>query len=83
MTSENKPIPKPRKPNGPRPAATYRGARRNATRATGALMPRRGPEPRFISLCRYIIPLNRSQNHPRARSYAHARDLSPSTRPVT
>lgn len=67
---------------GPRPADTYRGARRNAARATGAFMQRRGPEPRFISLCPYVMPLNRSQHWPHAKSYAHARELSPSTRPV-
>lgn len=44
--------------SGPRPASTYRGARRNATRATGAIMERRGPESRFISLCPRRIRLN-------------------------
>jgi hypothetical protein len=72
---------KPKK-KGPRPASTYRGVRRNATRLTGAVMERRGPEPRFISLAPYRIPLNRSQNWPRANSYAHAREISPSTEPV-
>ena len=66
----------------PRSASTYRGARRNATRPTGAVMQRRGPEPRFISLCPYRIALNRSPNHPRAETYKQARELSPSTRPV-
>ena len=73
---------KPKK-KGPRPASTYRGARRNATRPTGAVMQRRGPEPRFISLCPYRIALNRSSNHPRAKTYKQARELSPSARPVT
>jgi hypothetical protein len=64
------------KTKGPRPANTYRGARRNATRPTGAVMQRRGPEPRFISLAPYRISLNRSQNWTRATSYAEAREHS-------
>jgi hypothetical protein len=75
---------KPKK--GPRPASTYRGARRNATRPTGAIMQRRGPEPCFISLAPRHIPLNRSQNWSRATStftsYEHARQIGPSAEPV-
>lgn len=44
--------------HGPRPASTYRGARRNATRATGGVMERRGPEARLVSLCPTRIRLN-------------------------
>ena len=73
---------KPKHKKGPRPAATYRGARRNATRLTGAVMQRRGPEPRFISLCPYRIALNRSQHHPRATTYRQAREIGPSTEAV-
>lgn len=43
---------------GPRPASTYRGARRNATRANGGVMERRGPEARLASLCPTRIRLN-------------------------
>jgi hypothetical protein len=66
----------------PRKSETYRGARRNATRETGAIMKRRGPDAQFISLCPYRIALNRSQNWPRANSYAHAREIGPSSEMV-
>lgn len=70
----------------PRPASTYRGARRNATRPTGAIMQRRGPEPCFISLAPRNIPLNCSQNWSRATStftsYEYARRIGSSAEPV-
>lgn len=62
----------------PRKAATYRGARRNATRETGAIMVRRGPEAKVRSLAPRTISLNRSQRWPRAKSYQHAREIGPS-----
>jgi hypothetical protein len=72
----------PKHKKGPRPASTYRGARRNATRPTGAIMQRRGDDARFISLAPYRIKLNRSQHWPRARSYQHAREIGPSAEVV-
>jgi hypothetical protein len=70
-----KKIKKPR-----RDAATYRGARRNADRIKGwpsATFAKSRPLARSIS-----IPLNRSDRWPRAKSYAHAREISPSSEPV-
>jgi hypothetical protein len=72
----------PKHKKGPRPASTYRGARRNATRPTGAIMQRRGDDPRVISLAPYRIKLNRAQHWPRARSYQHAREIGPSAEVV-
>lgn len=65
----------------PRPASTYRGARRNAVRKLGMnLMQRHAPDPKET-----IAPaahLNRSDRWPRAKTYAYAREISPSTEPV-
>lgn len=60
----------------PRKASSYRGARRNADRIKG------WPEATFaksrpIAPSRFI-PLNRSGKWPRAKSYAHAREIGPS-----
>jgi hypothetical protein len=62
----------------PRKSETYRGARRNATRETGAIMVRRGPEAKERSSAPYQIALNRSSRWPRAKSYQHAREIGPS-----
>lgn len=61
-------------------ASDYRGARRNADRVKGwpeATFAKSRPlaRPRFI-------PLNRSQRWPRAKTYAYAREISPSSEPV-
>ncbi|EJN14715.1 hypothetical protein PMI42_01688 [Bradyrhizobium sp. YR681] len=66
-----------RKPKSPRPAVTYRGARRNIARARGWNPPmhrigddvREGWSPG--------AELNRSQNWTRAKTYAYAREISP------
>ena len=72
--------PKPKTKRTPRPAWTYRGARRYAARKTGAVMLRHAPEP--IDGSAPAPELNRSQHLVRAKSYAYAREISPSTEPV-
>jgi hypothetical protein len=66
--------------NGPRPAASYRGARRNADRIKG------WPSATFAKSRPLAAPiwieLNRSAKWTRAKSYAYAREISPSTEPV-
>lgn len=64
-----------------RPGYTYRGARRNEARTTGAVMLRRGPEARG-SAYRGSIQLNRSRKWARAKSHANAREIGPSSEPV-
>lgn len=58
----------------------YRGSRRNADRIKG------WPEATFAKsrplAPSKFIPLNRSQKWPRAKSYAHAREIGPSSEPV-
>jgi hypothetical protein len=58
-----------------REASTYRGARRNATRATGAIMARLGAEVRPGTLFNGVR-LNRSEKWSRAKSYAIAREIA-------
>jgi hypothetical protein len=70
--AEPKPIAK-MKP--PRASSDYRGSRRNATRATGAIMVRRGGH--IIKSSLYRTPrLNRSDKWPRAKSYVMAREVA-------
>lgn len=74
--------PAPAKPSAkpPRDASTYRGLRRNADRIKGwpsAIFAKSRP----LASSRFI-PLNRSERWPRAKSYACARDISPSSEPV-
>jgi hypothetical protein len=69
-----------KKTKTPRPAETYRqnGARSIAPQGCWLAHPnvfRDRPH-------RTSIALNRSQNWPRARSYAHAREIGPSAEPV-
>jgi len=64
----------------PRNGESYRGARRNATRATGAVMLRLGPEP--IESIAPAAYLNRSDKWRRAKTYAYAREIGPSSEPV-
>jgi hypothetical protein len=65
----------------PRPAATYRAARRNAVRKLGLnLMQRHAPE--VIEEIAPAAYLNRSDRWPRAKTYAYAREIGPSTEPV-
>jgi hypothetical protein len=65
-----------RKGEGPRDASTYRGARRNADRIKG------WPEATFAKSRPLAppfalgVPLNRSRNLPRAKTYAEAREIS-------
>ena len=61
----------------PRLGWTYRGARRNEARKTGAVMRRAGPEP--IETMLPMPLLNRSDKWPRAKTYAYAREISPSS----
>lgn len=65
----------------PRNAQSYRGARHNATRPTGAVMVRLGGEEGVIIDGSYggSIELNRSQNWSRCKSYAYAREIGPSS----
>lgn len=59
----------------PRNGESYRGARRNATRATGTVMLRLGEDAQES-----IAPsaeLNRSQKWSRAKTYSYAREISP------
>lgn len=65
-----------------RDGSSYRGARRNATRKTGAVMQRSTQAKVLERPFRGSISLNRSQNRMPAKSYAHAREISPSTEPV-
>jgi hypothetical protein len=73
--------PKPvRKVKPPREASSYRGARRNVDRSKG------WPEATFakqrpLAQSR-LIPLNRSDRWPRAKTYRYAREISPSSEPV-
>jgi hypothetical protein len=64
----------------PRAGKTYRAARRNDDRKRG------WPEATFAKsrplASHRFIPLNRSQNWPRANSYEHAREIGPSSEPV-
>ena len=64
----------------PRSAESYRGARRNATRETKAVMLRLGEE--VQELIAPAASLNRSDRWVRATSYAYAREISPSAEPV-
>lgn len=65
----------------PRPASTYRGARRNAVRTRGMnLMQRHAPE--AIESIAPAAYLNRSDKWPRAKTYAYAREIGPSSEPV-
>jgi len=65
-----------KKKRTPRPAWTYRGARRNEAGKTGAVMLRHAPEP--IDGSAPAPELNRSQNWVRAKSYSYAREIAPS-----
>lgn len=58
----------------PRSASNYRGARRNADRVKG-WPAATFAKSRSLATSRYI-PLNRSQNLPRARTYAEAAEIS-------
>lgn len=60
----------------PRERAKYRGARRNEAR--GSVW--RGAPRNYLGLP--AIGLNRSQHWKPAASYAHAREIGPSTEPV-
>lgn len=79
LVKRTKPVKTKKKP---RAGATYRSARRNATRETGAIMVRRGPKVRPHSSAPYRISLNRSDRWPRAKSYHHAREIGPSAEVV-
>lgn len=64
----------------PRQGRSYRGARRNFDRIKGwpdATFAKSRPLARSIN-----IPLNRSDKWPRAKSYAYAREIGPSSEPV-
>jgi hypothetical protein len=70
-----------KKTKRPRPGETYRqnGAQKIAPSGRW----RAGPDVlKNRSFTRGHIGLNRSQNWPRAESYAHAREISPSREPV-
>lgn len=59
----------------PRPASSYRAARRNAARDDLSALPRHRPE--LIESIAPAAHLNRSERWPRARTYAYAREISP------
>ena len=61
----------------PRNRESYRAFRRNEARRTGAVMLRIGEEP--IETIAPSAELNRSTNWVRARTYAYAREIGPST----
>ncbi len=68
------------KKKAPRAADSYRGARRNDDRVKGwpsATFAKSRPLAHPI-----FIPLNRSDKWSRAKSYAYAREISPSAEPV-
>lgn len=65
----------------PRPAWTYRAARKQAAREQRKAMLKRETEV-FDGSFDGSIELNRSINHSRAADYAYAREISPSKEPV-
>lgn len=73
--------PAKKKDRTPRPADSYRGARRNASRGDGF----QGMNLHRPELLEYIAPaayLNRSDKWTRAMTYGYAREIGPSKEPV-
>lgn len=62
-----------------RASGSYRGARRNAARG---FVWEPAVRPKSYTHFSYAIELNRSDRWPRATTYAYAREISPSARPV-